>query len=198
MTFLIEFEGHSSEKALIGEMLMSYGEIEFCLVSLVMHLYGGDATRATRILFRVNGEAARLAVADAIMRPELAKIGLDGNWNNAYGAAKHCKNIRNQYAHCHWQNYPKTGLCFMNLDALASSRGESITVTFEPIDLPLIQSQHQYFDHTLAMLYYLASEYQVKVGALPSHDLAWPKSIPAPPMSNHPVLVSRKSGVEKT
>jgi hypothetical protein len=198
MALLIEFTGLPKEKALIGEMVMAYGEIEFGLVSIITFIFDGDGERAARVLFRVNGEGPRLAVADAIIRPELAKIGLAGKWDNAYGAAKHCKNIRNQYAHCHWQNHLPLGLSFMNLDAMASGRGDNLTVTFEPIDLALIESQHQYFDYTTKLLYFLAGAYQVKRGRLPTHDYEFPKSIPPPPLSNLKALVARMSKTEKT
>ncbi len=66
---LLEFDSFPEEKAIVGEMLMAYGEIEFALVRLIGTFFQEDNDTAARILFRVKGEGPRLDVADAILRP---------------------------------------------------------------------------------------------------------------------------------
>jgi hypothetical protein len=102
---LYEFHDFPDEQEAIGKMLIAYGELEFAILGCIGAVLNSDMAQALRILFRVRGEGARIEVADAILRPAFAKVGLGGKWGNALGAARACKNIRNQYAHCHWQIY---------------------------------------------------------------------------------------------
>jgi hypothetical protein len=182
---LIEFENFPEERSIIGQLLMAYGEIEFALVRLFNAYFEEDDSVAARVLFRVRGEGPRLELADALLRPAMGKAGLKPQWGIALGAARHCKNIRNQYAHCHWWYDEGVGLCFMNLDEEVSSKEGALEVTFKPINLGLLKEQHLYFSYALDCLYYLDGEYRKKKGLSPTLDLEVPKSIPAPPLHSH-------------
>src|SRR5262249_27618216 len=100
MRLLIEFDKYPDELSLVGQMLLAYSEFEFELAKLIGHFLEGDTDRAARVFWRIQGEAARIEVADAILRPFFEKHNLAGKWCNALGALRYCKNIRNQYAHC--------------------------------------------------------------------------------------------------
>src|ERR1700724_287307 len=99
---LYEFTNFPREREIVGQLLIAYGEIEYALLGCLRNVLDDDIHTATRILFRVQGESARIEVSDAIMRQAFMKVGLGAKWGNAIGAARICKNIRNQYAHCHW------------------------------------------------------------------------------------------------
>lgn len=101
---LVEFVDFPEHREVLGTLLISYGEIEWALTMCLQQALNIGPSDSTRILFRVRGEGARIDVADAIARPSFSKIGLEGQWENAIGAARHCRKIRNQYAHCHWRN----------------------------------------------------------------------------------------------
>ena len=120
---LLEFEKFPRERDLIGQMLMTYGELEFALLGILSEILGTDVSTTTKVLFRVRGEAARLGVADAILRPAFASHGLKEKWITAHSAVRHCKNIRNQYAHCHWQLFEEK-LFFLDLDEDAEVRDD--------------------------------------------------------------------------
>ena len=182
---LSEFKNYPQERALIGDMLLTYGEIEFAIMACMAETMGNDSNTSARILFRVRGESPRLEVADAIIRPAFKKVGLEGKWSNAIGAARLCKNIGNQYAHCHWQIY-ENQLCFMNVDTMAQSSVEEMPVTLIPVVLDLVQYQHAYFEYALDWLYHLQDTYPKKVGRKPDHDFPEPKSVPAPPLYRKP------------
>jgi hypothetical protein len=180
---LSEFENFPQERQIIGGLIIAYGEIEFALLACLENILEQDGHTCARILFRVRGEGARLAVADAIMRPGFQKIGLGSKWDNAFGAARICKNIRNQYAHCHWQlvdGIPH----FINLDAEVGTTEGPIEILQVPLILPLLIKQWGYFEYALDWFYYLDYEYRKRAGRLPSHDLEEPKSVPAPPLYN--------------
>lgn len=179
---LVEFEKFPLERELLGKLLIAYGEIEFALVDCLRQVLNNDLSTSIRILFRVRGEGARMEVADALVRPAFAGIGLGGKWGNAIGAARTCKNIRNQYAHCHWRLLDDGVLRFMNLDVEAETPEGPIKAEAIPLKLDLLQRQDQYFEYTLDWLYYLAEEYKKQAGRSSSHDLTEPKSISAPPL----------------
>jgi hypothetical protein len=177
---LYEFQNFPEEREAIGKMLIAYGEIEFAILSCLGTVLNNDMPFALRILFRVQGEGSRLAVADAILRQSLRRVGLDAKWGNAFGAAKACKGFRNQYAHCHWQVY-EGQLRFMNLDAEAQSPEGEVRVAFWPVDGPLIAKQLRYFEYTLDLLYFLQAEYLSQIDKGTSHAFLEPKSMDVPP-----------------
>jgi hypothetical protein len=98
---LIEFDDFPQHREIVGRLLIAYGELEWALTVCVQNALNVTPSEASRILFRVRGESARIEVADAIARPLFAKVDLGAKWGNAIGAARHCRKIRNQYAHCH-------------------------------------------------------------------------------------------------
>src|SRR5437764_15054804 len=108
---LIEFVDFPQERDILGTLLIAYGEIEWALSVCVQHVLDISPSEATRIMFRVKG--ARIEVADAIARPAFTKIGLGAKWGNAIGPARHCRTIRNQYAHCHWRKFDDGVLRFI-------------------------------------------------------------------------------------
>jgi hypothetical protein len=99
------------------------------------------------------------------MRPALSKYPkLRPKWITAYSAASHCKNIRNQYAHCHWQLHDKK-LHFLDLDEEAKSHHDQMlemTVTFRPIDRTLLEKQFQYFEYAAGCAYHLRDQLILK------------------------------------
>lgn len=183
---LSEFDDFPRELGLIGQILLAYGELEFGLLGCLAEALDIDVHTTTRILFRVRGEAARLLVADAILRPAFSKHKLKDKWITAYAAARHCKNIRNQYAHCHWQLHERK-LHFMDLDEDAQTQDDVMNVNFRPIDLTLLQQQYRYFEYAAAGLYFLRDRLMRKAGKeLNSPPFPEPKSIPQPPRDSRP------------
>jgi hypothetical protein len=184
MPMLVEFENFPDEKEVVGSLLIAYGELEFALMECVDVALVSDIDKTARIFFRIKGEAARMDVADAILRPAFTKIGLAGKWSNAFGALKHCKTIRNQYAHCHWQTFNKR-LYFINFDQDAQLPAEGqLQVKYLNVDFHLLFNQQLFFKYTADLTYYLLFEYQKKTGQIPSHDLSEPKSLAQPNLYN--------------
>jgi hypothetical protein len=134
---------------------------------------------SARLLFRIRGEAPRLDVCDAILRPWFIKLGIGSKWDCAFGAARHCKNIRNQYAHCHWQIFNEA-IHFLDFDQDAKSREGEMQVSLKKIDSNLLQEQLDYFQYAVTMLFFLHAESEKKKGRQPVHATAEPKSLRAP------------------
>jgi hypothetical protein len=171
-------------KEFVGSLVVGYSEIEFGLLGCIGAYLRQNMDVSARILFRVPGEGGRIQVADAILRPAFTEVGLAGEWGNALGAVRYCKNNRNQYAHCHWMNHDKFGLCFINLDAAASSIEGTANVTLRPINLELLEKQMAYFEYAVTWLVYLNGEYQHLTGQPAEMRCDAPKSIERPPFYN--------------
>jgi hypothetical protein len=183
MPILMEFADFPEERAIIGSLLMAYGEMEFALLGSLDEVIGPDMNTTMRILFRVNGESNRLSVADAILRPAFTKVNLDGKWGNVYGAIKYCKKVRNQYSHCHW-NLTNGKLYFLDFDQDAQSPQPTVELNYHGIELTLLKKQQDFFEYALEMAYFIFFEYRVRLGRLPSHEHEFPKSIEQPPLYN--------------
>ncbi len=185
MRLLLEFDEHPQEQALVGRMLMAYGEFESQTAKLVGHAFDGNYALGGRIFWRVHGAAARIDVADAIIRPFFESIGLLGQWSNALGALRYCKDIRNQYAHCNWFTEKGKPLTFINFDKdVASPEGE-LMLQLYPTDLTLLQKQCEYFEYTNDWLFFLDCRCRRRRG-VSAPDAVAPKSIPQPPKHNRP------------
>jgi hypothetical protein len=179
----VEFEKFPEERNIIGSILIAYGELEFGLIGCIDEVLHRQIDTSVRLLFRVQGESARIDVADALIRPPFSAMGLGGEWGNAVGAMRVCKKIRNQYAHCHWQ-LRNNELFFLNLHANAQSVEGNIPLQHLHIDLTLLQKQSEYFGYAAALIYYCFFQFQKLAGRKPSYEPAFPKSIPAPLLYN--------------
>lgn len=179
---LTEFDDFPEEGKLIGRLVTSYGEIEFSLMNCLAAALGYDIGTAMAVFFRTRGEDARINVADALIRPALKETKLDGHWSNAVGIVKHCKKIRNQFAHSHWWA-DTNGLFFLDFDTDAQKSIEA-PVTFYGLDVPLLQQQERYFEHAVDWLLYLESEHSRRAGLSPSLKRPIPSAVEKPPLHN--------------
>jgi hypothetical protein len=183
-TAIAWLERYPEEAAVIGRLLTGYGEIEFELAHAVgVALNSFD--NAIRLVFRVRNESQRLEVADAILRPFFAKIELSGQYGCALGAARHCKAIRNQYAHCHWYSEEVVGLYFTNLEEAAKRREGETSFNMQQISLPLLKEQEAYFIYAQDCLVWLRRESYHRLGLEGPHGRAWPTALRQPSLDNH-------------
>lgn len=183
------FETFPTEGAIVGRMLLGFGELEYlfadCLSTVLQ-----DRRTGFRVLFRIRGDDSRFMVADALMRPAFAKAGLAGRYERMWGQLKHCKTIRNQYAHCHWER-ANGKLYLTNYDEAAK---KSSLRPFQPllfnVDATLLALQEKCFQDTLFVLFDLSDEYanhlrdpKHKPGPIPRASELPP---PHNPHSSHP------------
>jgi hypothetical protein len=101
-------------------------------------------------------------------------------------AVKSCYSIRNQYAHCHWQDHAYAGLFFTNLED-AAERAEGFEYHFKHVDIPLLELQEAYFIYAMRCLQSLQAEFRFKMGKKKvPHPFPWPKALSQPPKHNPP------------
>jgi hypothetical protein len=112
MTIMPGFDRHPAEAALIGRILVAFGEIEVTLAIVVGNVGLQDLELGLRSIYKVRGMASRLELADALLRPKCIQVGLEQEYFTNKDAIKYCQTIRNQFAHCIWADDLKAGLFF--------------------------------------------------------------------------------------
>lgn len=157
---LLAFEGRQRELQLIGKILLSYGELEFILLDTLGSVLK-SRTHAVRTMYQVRSEVSRLTIFEAIATPFFEDVKLGGQLKEALDAMGHCKNIRNQYAHCTWMSKPER-LTFANLEEPAKSKGPSAIIVFRPLTIRLLREQWEYLQYTDRLLIWLNQQYRRK------------------------------------
>jgi hypothetical protein len=117
------FEIHNTfprEMAVIGRLLLDYGELELDLMNCIQVVRNYDMNSTLKAMFRIRGEMSRIQIADALGRVPYAKIGLEAEFSAVIDGIDHCRKIRNKYAHTYWHD-PDMGkaLCYVALEELA-------------------------------------------------------------------------------
>ncbi len=166
---------------LIGQMLIGYGEIEYELASLLGAAY--DPRMALRAMFRSRGETARIEVADSLLHPRCLEIGVKAKYEITISAVKFCKNVRNQYSHCHW-HLEDGDLWFYNMESAAEGHPETIDFTFQHVNMKLLLEQLAYFNYSRYCLIHLQNQFGYHGGLKNQDPTPWPKAPQRPKKSN--------------
>lgn len=177
----VAFADYPEEGNMIGRLVVGYGELETLLAFCVGATLGND-DQALRLIFRVHGEEQRIEIADAIARPYLEAKGLADFWNDSLGAIRHCKAIRNQFAHSQWVTDDK-GLMFGDWGKGSQKRKGEVTAQFKPIHTDVLLQQLTWFSHTGLLLQHVQKLYEW-AGESASQKPKGPKRVPRPPLSN--------------
>jgi hypothetical protein len=185
MTIMPGFDRHPEEAALIGRILVSFGEIEVTLAVVVGNVGLGDLQLGLRSIYKVRGTASRLELADALLRPKFTQVGIEHEYLTNRDALKYCQTTRNQFAHCIWADDLNAGLFFTDLQD-AADRMDMLRFNWRHVDVALLTKQLEYFDNTLAGIIYLENEWQVRTKKKASHDFPAPKAINKSPLHNPP------------
>ncbi|HEY5237707.1 MAG TPA: hypothetical protein VIJ62_04940 [Rhizomicrobium sp.] len=181
------FDRHPMEGLTAGRIVISYGEIELrvamCLGSVI-----GDQEMAMRTLFRLLGESARINVADALMVKAFERESLKAEYADAIGATRFCLKLRNQFAHCHWADDPRTekGVYFATLQESADNK-EQFNYWFVHIDDPLLDEQWSYMQYAAECLDYINAEYLYRTKKTEAHAFLSPAKRTPPRLHNPPM-----------
>ena len=138
-----------------------------------------------KALFRARGESQRIDVADAIGRQAYHGLKLGTHFEEAIGGIKYCLQIRNQYAHCNWHDDNRGRLSFLNLEEIAKSNTvirDLSALTFNYLDLPVLEAQRTYFFCVSNNLTYLNHEGRKRAGKLSTHGLQVARIGTRPPL----------------
>jgi hypothetical protein len=172
ITLMPAFHRYPHEAAIIGRLTAGYGELEYTMAECLGATLG-DNESAFRAVFRLRTESGRLETVDALIRPILTATNLGAQYTQTIGAIRQCLKIRNELAHCHWTDDPRTGLYALNLQTSAD-RTEKFTQSWFPVSFSLLERQEMYFIYTMECFFYLTSEYSTRARGAAPHSFAMP------------------------
>jgi hypothetical protein len=135
------------EGVILGRLLAGYGELELEMCSCLIAVEGIFDFPIRTIFNKGVGAERRIKIAKRTLKSDFANAGLLADLMRALTDLNWCREIRNQYSHCHWYWTAREGLCFVNLEELARQPTpiSSLMANRHPIDVPLLTAQEDYF-----------------------------------------------------
>jgi hypothetical protein len=173
------------EMAVIGRLLVDYGELELDLMNCVQVARSYDLNATLKAMFRIRGETNRIDIADGLGRAAYVDVNMEAEFDSMIAAIRHCLRIRNKYAHAYWHD-PDMGkqLCYVSLDELAKEAAEVrdlTALTFFFIDETLLLQQERFFEYTRALINYVNHQGRYNSGALRQQIFPSPAVVAPPP-----------------
>lgn len=150
-----------SEGVILGRLLAGYGELELTMCACLIAVEGTYDT-PIRNIFGPRGAEKRIKNAGKFLLPEYSKAGLQVELVEALDDMEWCRQVRNQYAHCHWYWTQQEGLCFINLEELAGQQTAIIQLTGNrhPVDTALLSAQEVFFNYVKESFMQLETGYK--------------------------------------
>lgn len=165
-------------------MVLGYPDLESILISYVKLAMGVTPDDAARVLYRIRSEADRLNIADALLHQYFADLGLAGPYAQFLGAIRHCKTIRNQYAHAVW-DVRRDHLAFASLDEPARTKSGTSYVPFKAVLSDTLDKQLDFFAYTDDVARFLLKEAVFRTDRRKRHKQALPRALPLPKLHSH-------------
>ena len=166
------------EAALVGRLVIGYGELEVSLFDCVVQCRLGHDV-ALKAMFTRKGETARINVARKMGHPGYEMLRLGDEFDTAINGMRYCVKVRNQYAHRQWYDDNTGRLAFVNLEELAQkneSVADLLSLTRYYVDVPLLKQQESYFVNVRRYFDYLNMEGQLRSGRM-THGHAFTKPV---------------------
>jgi hypothetical protein len=145
-------EHFPNEAAIIGRMVVGFGELEYMACSLAAKCMP-EYEATLRVFYSLRATSARIDSADMLMRAKYAAKGFQAQQETALKAVSLCLRIRNQYAHCMWGDHHEGGLFFADLQD--SAKRMSWHPDWKHVGVPLLEKQEKFFGYTRLWLFYL-------------------------------------------
>jgi hypothetical protein len=178
------FAQFPNESAIIGRLLAGYSILEIDLLNCVQ-MATGDFDAALKALFRIRGEARRIEAGEKLAAPIYTSLGLAPDFGEAIAAMRHCRLIRNQYAHCQWWNDADGRFVFANLEDVAKQSWPVQSLRTLPpryVKASLLNDQEAFFKYTDDILAWVNYEGRLRAGKLANQPLAKPQRLSQPPL----------------
>ena len=166
------------ELAKAGFLLLTYGEVEFKAAE-ALYAALNDQEAAFRALFSKRGEERRIRTFEKLMRPAVAKHKLEDALEIVVEQFDNCREIRNRYAHCHWDHIGSS-LSYFDMEAAVKQTEFSILLQQLPISASQLDEEFRYFAHCSQGLLFLEEEINLREGRSPGHcaDYPTPRDVP--------------------
>ena len=182
-TIMPAFDTYPKEANIIGRLLAGYGELEFDLC-LCVAMACNDLNVILKTMFNARGEKKRISEASKIGLPLYQKHKLGRLFSATLNDMHHCREIRNQFAHCHWLDDYTGRLGFVVLEEIAKDPkpADTSNLTTHYIDVQTLTQHEVYFRYVARSLNYINGEGRERAGILHSHPWPKPTKLPRPPL----------------
>jgi hypothetical protein len=175
------FHQWPDEAAIVGRLLVDYGELEFDLALSMGHAIS-NKRQGLRDFFKTRTAKARIELAEEKASPWMRPTGVGDEFAEAITAMRVCKDIRNGFAHCHWasekHNLKTDGLYFVNVEDWAKSPG--IAFQWQHASLPRLQELEAYYKYTHECLLHVLAAISTQRGQPHLGYCPMPSKRPAP------------------
>jgi hypothetical protein len=180
------FHHWPDEAAIVGRLLVDYGELEIEL-ALSMGYAISDKDKGMRDFFKTRTAKARIDLAEEQASPWMRLTGVGDELAEAIAAIRVCKDIRNGFAHCSWiseKDIPgcPAGLYFVDVEAWAKSP-TPIGFQWQYAGLPRLQELEAYFKYTHECLRHVLAVISTQRGKPFMGECPMPSKRPAPALS---------------
>ena len=138
-TIMPAFDRYPKEAVIIGKLLAGYGEIEYDLC-LCVAMACNDFNRVLKAMFTARGEKQRITEASKTGLPLYKAQKLGRAFSATLNDMHHCREIRNQFAHCHWLDDYSGRLGFVVFEEIAKETkpADTSNLTTHYINMGLI------------------------------------------------------------
>jgi hypothetical protein len=178
------FKRHPDEAALIGRIVVHFGELEvsFCQNNAIAL---GTHIPLMKALYSLKATSSRIDFVDGLIRNLYLAFQLGNEYDFTISMVRYCLRIRNLFAHCNWADDPAMGgggLFYADLQD--SAKTDYFTQSWKHVDAPLLQKQEDYFAEAQEWLTFLHHEMGVKQQRISSHAWPRPSELDPPPLHN--------------
>lgn len=173
------FSQHPEEAALVGRMLVMFGELEFLSCNTAAKA-SGRRDDTIRALYRLMATRSRIDAADAFLRPACMKHGIEAAYGEAHEALLSCLAIRNRYAHCGWAGHHSGGMFYCDLQRAAESHSD-FSLDWRHVDVALLTAQQTYFGFAQDHWLFIETQMDLFLGSRRVHVFAKPPRREPPP-----------------
>jgi hypothetical protein len=141
------FQKFHVEAAIIGQLVIGYGELELDLCNCVA-MGIGNVNKTVKAMFGTRSETKRINIAETLARQPYKDFALGDWFDEAIIGMRYCVQIRNQYAHRNFYENSLGKLAFVNLEELAQRNkvvNDYLSLAIRYVTPTLLEEQEQYF-----------------------------------------------------
>jgi hypothetical protein len=106
------FRRHPDEAAIVGRLVVGFGEIELAVCRNAGNGLGNYEV-VMRALYKQRATSGRVDTADALIESAYADAGLAVMYASTMDMVRYCLKVRNHYAHCNWADDPNGSGLFL-------------------------------------------------------------------------------------
>ena len=152
----------------IGRLIVGYSDIELALYNLIK-ITKNPNENILKKMIKGNTAKVRIDKAKAIGFEKFKKNKLENEFDSCINFIKHCKDIRNLYAHSNYWDANWKYLMFTEIEKLAKQKNCDDDISkakTHPITSELLLEQLEFYDYTIKYIFWLNNEVRFRMNML--------------------------------